>query len=400
MSRLCILTLLALGMVCGSSCWAQNVTLFDSDSKHPWNVCYQLLSNTGHTELDDEDFLRKASDTIDTLLNAPVESDARQPIQRAVMQHEAWRTFDRLVDQGKFTAPAHRTLRYRLAKLISLTALTEREIGELKGNYSTRPLGNELPRDSLNDLELPADLFEPDGEWVQLTHKGINRVALTHESSHGGRSEFLLFVRFPKGREQAKTYLAEFNKHAAVEAERRREFLYRFVPRRTPLPPLPSFPQGLGAILVERMLVISTSGIPKTTPVILSIAFNDLTPTISERTRMQHRLRSAVFEMSIQHLLDTDAAASLRRLEFGEPFFGEQPFPRGLQQCSQCHSDNGLATLHSSFFGVVVPEDRSVLITTTQSPSKTPQWKLLQHNYSLLLGYLEAFSGADSKSEE
>gem|GEM_PF-5838544 len=381
-------------------CWAQDVTLFNSDSKHPWNVCYKVLSNIGNTDLNDAKSLQKASDAVGTLLKSSVKTHPRLPIQRAAMQREAWRTFELLVDQLEFTEPPNRTLRYRLAKLISLTALSPREIGDLKTNYTTSPLGNKLPRDATNNLELPTDLFDPDGEWVQLTHRKINRVALTHESSHGGRSEFLLFLRFPEGKKQANAYVKKFNKYAAVEAERRREALFRLTPRRKPLPPLPEFPQGVRAILVERMLVISTSGIPKTTPIILSIAFNDLTPTISERTRTQHRLRSAVFEMSFEHLLDTSAITSLRRLKFGEPFFGEQHFPKGLQQCAQCHADNGLATLHSNFGGVVIPNDRGMLIVTNGSPSKTAQWKLRQPNYSVLLGYLEALSGADSNSQE
>ncbi|MGY8673867.1 MAG: hypothetical protein ACKVHO_14925, partial [Verrucomicrobiia bacterium] len=58
----------------------------------------------------------------------------------------------------------------------------------------------------------------------------------------------------------------------------------------------------------------------------------------------------------------------------------------------QCHADNGLATLHSSFGGVVVPDDRSVLIIGNNATSETPQWKLRQSNYSLLMGHLEALS--------
>lgn len=404
MWRGCFLNVFIFGMMCGF-CSAQEMILFNRDFTHPWNACYKVLRQTGNAELKDGDFLRKALESIDELLSAPTKTSAGLPTQqgtlrRATMQREAWRVFDLLVAQYQSTARGHRSLRYRLAKLISLTALNEEEIGELKTNYTIRPLGNELPRDSVNDLDLPEDLFDPDGDWVQLTHKTIRRVALTHESSHGGRSEFLLFLRFPKGRAQAKAYLKDFNEHAAVEAERRREILFRLVPRRRLLPALPEFPQGLKVILVERMLVISESGIPKTTPIILSIAFNDLSPTISERTRTRHRIRSAVFEASVEHLLKPGATTSLRRLEFGEPFFGELHFPKGLQQCSQCHADNGLATLHSNFGGVVVPDDRSVLITTAGSESRTPQWKLRQSDYSMLLGYLEAFSCDEASEEE
>lgn len=108
--------------------------------------------------------------------------------------------------------------------------------------------------ETISILDLPADLLRQDGEWLQLTHKNINRIGLTHEMSRRGRSEFLLFVRFPSGRKQAEEYLKGHNDVSAVESRRRDAILNFRIVRNEAMPPSSIFPAGPQAVLLERML--------------------------------------------------------------------------------------------------------------------------------------------------
>lgn len=370
--------------------------LFDTDPRHPWNVVFGLLQSTSDRKFLKEEFQKAAVTALDGLFQDIEAFPPRPPIQRVLMQRVAWAAFDELASQD-FSAERsllnlRRTLRHRLAKLISLIALTPAEIGSLSGNMTAQALGDELKRNPVHDLNLPADLMNPNGEWVPIVHKSIRRIALTHESSHGGRSEFVLFLRFPQGRDSLETFLSQFSEFAKVESRKRTGILNRLIHRNEPLPPFPDLPPHVQVVLLERMLVISTEGIPTATPLVETLAMNQFTPTNDPITGNLRQVRNAVFEVSLQHLVDSKSNVSLRRLTDSEPFFGETHFARGLQQCSLCHSGRGLISLQGGAPLMVSPDDRSIEILPRGMSPLTSQWKSTRYEFGLLQGILESIS--------
>jgi hypothetical protein len=383
-------------LTCLGRGWSEEVAsetqgwLFDADTDHPWNIAYETLRMEERTKLLSEEDRSKAVGILDLVLGSdPTEHSA---VQRVVMQRAAWATFDFLVGHDETSGPMGREIRHRLARLIALTALTEQEIARLPSNYTTRALGDENKRRPEYDLSLPSDLLEPNGEWIQVVYRGIRRIALTHELSHGGRSEFLLFMRFPEGRSGGEAYLKRFNDYATIEARRYGGIADRSTSHPELIPRVPTFPDNVGAILLERMLVVSNSGKPTSTPIIKSLAYIDCSSTDGADTRASHKLRSAVLEISVDRLLDSDSVISLRRLSEDEPFFGERLFPQGLRECILCHGNtkDGLISLTGSAPEMIRPKNRSVEILRNGEATWTPKWKSKRYDFGVLQGMLES----------
>ncbi len=317
---------LALGQDSGTR---QNTALFENHAA--WKAVYESVRPKDNNELSRWKYDSSVEGILDTALKDSDALRSQHPVVRLLMQRAAWYCFDSLASDLNYHDEVNQALRLRLAKVIAASALSADEIKQLPNTFVGKAIDDDKKRNPAFDLDLPADLLQPDGEWLQLTHKNINRIGLTHEMSRRGRSEFLLFVRFPSGRKQAEDYLTGHNNFSIAESRQRNATLNFLVPPREPLPPGPSFPVGVQAVLLERMLAISDQGLATATLVSKSLAFIDSKQAVNSANGNLHPVRSAAFELSTEALLDKDSTVYLRRLKEREPFNGEMHFPDGLQ---------------------------------------------------------------------
>jgi hypothetical protein len=116
----------------------------------------------------------------------------KDPLKRAVLQHDLWAVFDWLANptapyqyRADDVPPEARALQVRLAKAIRRLALSAEEIRRLPDNYTAAITARAFP--TRHDPEqperafLPADLFDPDGPWVLLgEHMAPNAVQHIH----------------------------------------------------------------------------------------------------------------------------------------------------------------------------------------------------------------------------
>ena len=387
--------------------------LFDVAEDHLWNVAYKtLFGNVGsdHSKvltrnprtdgdraarkLLDGDNSAKAIDLLDRLIDAKDIAHAQSPVEQVVMQRGAWKLFDWFAANTDGADATSRKLRVRLAKFMLMIALTEDEITNLPNNYNTKLLNNNAKTEvrAINDLDLPKELFANEGNWLQVTYKSRGRIAVAHEDAHGGRSEFLLFLHFSNAPDVGKPYVRQFNDFAAYAAQRRSLKLRGIPPpANAPVKNFPEFPQGTQAILLQRMMVVTRLGVPRPTSIVESIEFSEFTPTFDRETTRRHRRKFAAFKTSLGHLLRQEKA-TLRRVVEGEPVFGAGFFPRGLQQCTQCHNGPGLLSFGTVGFSRHSdrPLDVSVKILPNGSPGTTSKWKAGRYEYGLLKGILDS----------
>lgn len=365
----------------------QPAALFENQAA--WNAVYELVRPKDDNELSVWKYESSVQSVFDTALEDSAALRSQRPIGRMLMQRAAWYAFDSLASELNYHDAANQSLRLRLAKVIAASALTTDEIKQLPNTYVAKAIDDDKKRNPAFDLDLPADLLQQDGQWLQISYANIQRIGLTHERSRRGRSEFLLFVRFPGGREQAEEYLKVHNDVAALESRRRGAILNFLIHRNEAIPPSPIFPAGVQAVLLERMLAISDQGVPTATPVTKSVAFLNSKPTVNSANGNLHPVRSAAFELSMEALLEKDSTAYLRRLSDMEPFNGEDRFPNGLQSCVTCHSGRGLLSLNGGVAGMEFPPSRGVDIVPNGTASATAIWKTRRHDFGLLRGMLE-----------
>lgn len=286
----------------------QTNALFENHAA--WNAVYESVRPKDDNELSSWKYDSSVQSVFDTALEDSAALRSQRPISRLLMQRSAWYAFDSLASELNYHDEANQSLRVRLAKVIAASALTADEIKQLPNTYLAKVIDEDKKRNPAFDLDLPADLLRQDGEWLQLTHKNINRIGLTHEMSRRGRSEFLLFVRFPSGRKQAEEYLKGHNDVSSVESRRRDAILNFRIVRNEAMPPSPIFPAGAQAVLLERMLAISDQGVPTATPVTKSVAFLDSKRAVNSANGNLHPVRSAAFELSTEALLGKDSTAT------------------------------------------------------------------------------------------
>lgn len=379
--------------ICTENVFAQE-RLFGGNAA--WTSAYRALVPKDGNEL--KRFVPRSSlpSLLDSALAESNYAREQSPLVRAIFQRAAWRAFDSLAADSAYADAKNQGLRQRLAKIISVTALTSDEVERLRNTYVGRALGDDIERNPAFDLDLPNDLFDKDGHWLQLTYQGLSRIGLTHEKSRNWRSEFLLFVLFPEGRQQGEEFLKKHNVFAKHQGQKRQAILNFQPSRNGSTPDMPTMPKGVRAILVERMLVITTDYIPVSTPIITSLAAIELTPILNPENSRVHPIRSAAFEIDFESLINPEEEVSLRRLGDHEPFSGEFRFQTGNQMCSTCHSGNGLLSFSGGVFGIVVPDFRTVDVVPNGTPSATATWKKREFSFGLLRGILESLDGPDT----
>jgi hypothetical protein len=279
-------------LLCGlpGLAWAaeKDAPLFDADADHPWNRAHHTLyEEAPELGIDDQERLeplltfgeqsrflapkasaKPALDALNALLDAGPRGAVKDPLRRAVFQHDLWSVFadasgpvhpllleladarmletQRFADHGEAALQRlrdRRALQRRLAQAMRLAALTEDEIKALPDNLADAVKAGRFPSEfdpkKPQQPFLPPDLLARDGPWVMVGNSTLlHRIgAPTHLTTSRGRSVFLVLLRLPEGRKATEAFVKELGKGK--------------------LPPLP---KGAQTALLRRMLLIDDQG--------------------------------------------------------------------------------------------------------------------------------------------
>ncbi len=283
---------------------AVRVKIYDADPAHLWNRLNSALfvrtapggKNYGRDELDPllwprSKFLlagahhKRVVALLDEFLAKNGQGLIKDPLKRAVFQHDLWAIFDWLANPNAVynyrddeCTPEARALQIRLAKIIRRLALSAGQVQRLPDNYAAALSARTFPTrhnpERPGRAFLPADLFKPEGPWV-LLGEHMETAAPVHSRFVHGRSAFFVFLNLPGGRKATLAYLEKLGAfpHALMPqpADRNSKFLARRLPRFNPT--LPQFPVGTQAALAREMLVIDDHGKIRPTRIIESVQF-------------------------------------------------------------------------------------------------------------------------------
>jgi len=362
--------------------------LFWDDTKH-------LLTSPSH---------EKAIEVLDEFIRDHGERSMRQPLQRAMLQRDLWELFDWSAnvrsppEAGSPESRARVALQDRLVTAIKRLALSAAAIRRLPNSIAEA-------EERLGDSGFPRGLAAADGPW-QLVGRPYGPAATEHVTDFGGRSVFLVFVKFPGGREAALGYLKELREFtpALVYLEEMQPSGPRLLLRTNPA--TPQFPAGTQWALVRRLCLIDDSGEIRASPLAESVqvrSYAAIPEDGSSRALIQDSQRVAEFQ------LDRAKLPALRAVEEGERAFqfvhfrsmGVDPFEkigaadwirerdrfRGetLRTCRQCHSTRGILSVNTyAAFGLAA--NPLHVTTADQEASAIREWKSRQFDWGLLVG--------------
>ena len=261
-----------------------------------------------------------------------------------MLQRDLWGAFDYLawypdewVHRSRYE-PAAMKLRSRLAKAIGRLSLTRKELAEISDNYAAAVASGDFaldhdPKEAKQSF-LPADLFDPKGNWVRFRDPAIDTAEQKHFQGSGGRAVHLTFLRLPDGRAATQKYLNEVSRRTGAEKQ---------------------FPVGTIAALVRRAIVIGVSGRMQPAPITELVQIRiyrripedpranfhgdrgeqDVYEFVLDREKLfagQHGLRAVTQDEPVVSFFrnegDPFVAKSRKRLGIGET---------QMQSCIQCH---------------------------------------------------------------
>lgn len=382
--------------------------IYDSDPKHLWNRLNDSLfvrtandgtrygvgqsdilfwSNTRHLLVEPSH--KEAIRTLDDFISEPGERLISDPLKRALLQRDLWQLFDWTASPwtpGTHFANERAELQTRLVTVIQRLALSAKEIAALPDNYARAEASEGM-------ADLPRGLFERDGNWLSVGAKRNEPTAATHTIDFGGRSIFLVMVRFPQGRQQAISYLQQ-------------------LPEILPIKALPQFPINTEWALVRRLCVIDEHGEIQPTALVESIQLRRYV-SVQRWTRPERGQASAI---GAQHFakfdMDRRDGAALKAIVPGDKDFhfvhfrslGIDAFeytsdreprqdPAGfrtetLRTCANCHQAPGMHSVHSyNRFGFSTPPVQPLESSSVDEESAVgQQWKRRQFDWGLLQG--------------
>ncbi len=285
--------------------------LYDADPQHLWNRMYSAFyirprslpasdgqpATTrfeggdvieflawGKTEYwSGTDVFEKVNPLLDEFLQRGGETSLRDPLKRAVFQHDLWAVYDHLIDQNikrsadRATRARRDVLCGKLAKCIRRLALSATEVAELPDTYALAIQSGAFAarHDFVAERNyLPPGLLTQPDEWVEVDfhqpnlHEDLSdRFVTLHAQSLQGRSYYRIFYRFPQGRPQVVDYLKSLSekgidwKQAANDG---------FVRLRKDAPPIPV---GTEVGLLQLMMTVNDQLRPVPTKVVESFQF-------------------------------------------------------------------------------------------------------------------------------
>ncbi len=329
----------------------QNLTLFDPDPAHLWNRLFSRLNTWAPAEGGSPQLFldlprwpgpiadlssksqRSASPLLAEFLSTGAEQQIRDPLARAVLQSNLLLLYEWAV------AAKVDSLRSPLAAVLRRVALTPEEIRGLPDTYRCAVTSQSYPAafdpSKPDDAFLPPDLLDRAGPWVIVGDGDVpNRkpIAQKHAAFFGGRSEFLVLVRAPGGREATIEYVNALIAHQK-EAD------------------VPDPPAGTHFALLRRMLLLDASGQLRPTPIVESLQMRVFGAYPGGRTITGRNQRLFAFTLKREDLLRGRqgglVAVSPQDEDVGQSIFlgtlttspgrSELPRSRVLDSCVVCH---------------------------------------------------------------
>jgi len=419
---------------------ASKATIFHPDADHLWNQLHAALfvrvnqsgKEYGRDAVDpllwpgtSVFLLQGKSHTqairlLDQFIGKEGAKLIKDPVKRAVMQHDLWAVFDWTantfnplpfggqVDPKKHgtvkLTNARKALRQRLAKAITSLALKKREITSLPNNYGqaigAKTFHTRFEEKNPHQPLLPADLLKPDGPWVCVRGALNGPSAPVHMQYYRGRSPFLVFLKLPGGRKATLDYLTRLNKHSskALQPEDWDKNL-------------PLFPEGTAVALLRQMTVINQAGEMVSTPLVQSVQLRVYRKVGQEIT--DHKTSQAVFKFTLNRRdLFANKSGGLKpvslekrtglSLVYNEDYFESDRYATRdtvMQSCINCHSCGG-ATAKSIFSfkqddwvrAAHSFDSNALRLTPTNiglEQKRAISWKSQRHDWGLLQGWLE-----------
>jgi hypothetical protein len=382
---------------------------YASTPNHPWNrvhrALYVRVDEDGHEEeMNGPDppiwpgsthLLRgpgqaEAIRSLEAFLDSNAASLVRDPVRRAVFQHDLWAVFDWLsedpspyVGESSEERVSRATLRRLLARAIGQVALSEEEIRSLPDNYALAAASGRYPSafgdSAANGPVLPADLLSAEGEWVALESLGepyysVDSLVPTHAERFGWRSVFSVHLRIPGGRAKTLEYLERLASFDAPRVAAPPDVVRLFEDHQLPKPILvlnpetPQLPEGSAVALVRRMLLVDREGHPVVSPLVESLqirCFRSLATLRTDAPWADFRAQQRAIEFDLDRsMLFAGDAGGLRAIGSDERDFetfltkGADPFDapkaeresmrtRHLERCIGCHGAAGIFSVQA-----------------------------------------------------
>jgi len=405
--------------------------LYDANPEHLWNRLHRALFlrqgkdgvqygyddtvpfNRGFGDsfslLTGEPY-RRAIALLDEFLSSHGEELIRDPVKRAVLQHDLWAAFDNAISLSRYEdgeIPRNgRALAVRLAHCIQRLALTGEQIKALPDNYAlavkSGSFGQKHDPEHPEKYFLPSDLFDQNGSWVEITEtasRGEPATAPVHVECCSGRSAFQVFMRLPSGRAETLAYLDKLNMFSSPweldPAPFATEMSTGERVRRSPVQfnsDTPQFPSGTMVALVRRMMLVSDKIEPIAAPLIESVqlrVYRKIPPAVGERAQDFYEI-----DLRRAKLFATEAGG-LRPLGKDE----KEPNLLGMptkfitvKSCLQCHSGDGIFSVQSYTRGFAAPPVNPQLppaVYPDASQNDVAEWKTGQFDWGLLTGLLD-----------
>ncbi len=379
--------------------------IFHPDPEHAWNRVYRAVylrraadgRYYGQGEIDpllwpdsrhflEADSRDQAVRALDDFLARGAQSEIRDPVKRAVLQHDLWAVFDWLASRPPEEQAALQPLLARLARVLQRLALSREEIEALPDNYAAAVAARQFP-EQFHPVDrklafLPPGLLDDAGPWVPMASFARSTTPL-HFDFVGGRSLFLVVLRLPGGRAATLAYAEQLRQAGESQP--------------------PQFPVGTQVALVRRMMVYDTEG--RLTPTRLTETvqlrvYRAVRP--GERRAVQQAAEDQdffEFEMNRARLFAGQAgglqpiARDQRRLmTFGvsQHMVNKDPFrsssPEALagssvfHSCPICHAGNGINSVLSL-------RSRGTYTSTTAGEASRTAWlKGQRFDWGLLRG--------------
>lgn len=416
----------------------QTVTLYSPDAEHPWNRLHAhfFVRRTERGNVVGQDTVdpllwhdtthllegKSHSQALKLLeeLNAGGWKLCREPVKRAVLQHDLWRVWDWATYAGnedRFSRE-RQALQERLAKSIRLLSLSQEQIEELPDTYQLALQSRQFPiaphpanAENAHQPYLPEDLFDLEGSWVSVGWSSHQPPAAFHTNSLEGRSVFLVFLRLPDGRRATLDYLEKLNMFPKPLVLEKDPFVTRFPGSKNAKrvrgnlfrinSELPQFPIGTQTALVRKMIVIDERGQPVATPIIEKIQFR-----IYDRDRQSREETEGAkrfFELRYRRgELFAGKAGGLTSASPEDKFFkhffahGERSqFQSGPteRRCLDCHQGNGIHALNTFQFGnapINAPPRKLFAVSPDDVSESTANWKRKRYEWGLLQGVWQA----------
>jgi hypothetical protein len=342
----------------------QRIGLYDANPNHLWNRIHEQF----HVRVA-PDGSQYGFDTVDPLLwretryllTGPSHAGAvrvldefiasdgarliRDPLKRAVFQHDLWAVFDWLASRSDSDETARSALMQRVARVMRRVALSRKEIQALPDSYAAAiASGAFADRAGAPERQpyLPRDFWSPTGPWVSV---GGSDPLLPEHAAELGRSAFIVLWNLPGGSTETIGYLQRlWSFPQPFVGDETFQFARDGEVRAKPNPALPPVPDGTRIALVRKMLLIDDTGVIVPSNLVQSIQLRAFPSAFSELVMSREALfggKSGGLRAVSADERDFITFSAQGFDPFApESWRGPAGLPRVLDGCGSCHRVN------------------------------------------------------------